>query len=365
MDPQGNRYQVRADSILPPGWSESGPPTSGNAGNLALHPPVSYADEAPSSPAVGPGQPLPPVQPNPYLAQQPQAPPAPAVPQYNAQPQQPTSTVPTYTSAQPPVQQQPQQSQGLTPGQSTFTPTNPLPPGKKALRHQSGYIVYVDQSTTPGPEFTEVQVAPTAPAAPQMYGQAAPSPYGQAPAYGAMPPQQPAPNPMLGGAQLPGGAGPITYQQLVTQGQQQNPVNTYQGQPQSYANQPQVSHLPPTWQQQLPYQPSQPQTQAPLAPGNNPYMMGGQPQQPVPIVRGTPPGKKWVADQSGLRYLVDQNTVIGGGMRELTPEEVNGPVQMMAPQQLQQQQMMMQQQQQQGGGGIGSAIGRFFGGLGR
>jgi hypothetical protein len=135
-----------------------------------------------------------------------------------------------------------------------------------------------------------------------------------------------------------------TYQQIASQAQ----ANTYQ-QPQTYNTTPQVPHIPPTWQQQLPYQPPRPQYQPPTGvPGQVPYgMQQGQPPAPMPVVRSTPPGKKWVADQNGMRYLVSEGTVVieGSGMREVTEEELNRPM-MMMPQQQQQQQ--------------GSAIGRFF-----
>ena len=76
-------------------------------------------------------------------------------------------------------------------------------------------------------------------------------------------------------------------------------------------------------------------------------MNQGYQPQPVPVVRSAPPGKKRVTDDSGLIYYVDEDTIVGPGMREVTDEEMNQPPA-----------FMMQQQQPQR---RGSFLGRLFG----
>ena len=307
QDQRGVRYMVSKDSALPPGWKEIPPPANPP---LAGVPPIQTYSTTPQT----------------YT---PQLPPT-ATSVSNAPP-----PVQTYVqSPQQPVYSAPMQ---LPPSYSPPQASSGLPPGKKKLRHQSGYIVIVDQNTTPGPEFTEVeQTVPSAPqgqptttyqfapplqqpyaAVPQTYGQPQVQPY-----------TQPAPAP----AYQPG--------QATAQ-----PPTVYQA-PQTYSAPPQLPYLPPTWQQQLPYQPPQPQYQTPPMPVQ-PYGVQ-QPPGPVPVIRTAPPGKKWVADQSGIRYLVNEDTIVleGSGMREVTEEELNRPM------------VMMPQQQQQ----RGSFLGRLFGG---
>lgn len=296
QDSRGARYQVSANATLPPGWVEIPAPA------MSSQPQVQV-------------QTLPAPAPNPNL-QQPQ----------------------TYSVGQPQVnlpreQVQPQSNlfhapnPNMTPYQmSAGAPGSGLPPGKKRLRHVSGYTVIVSESTTPGPEFTEIESS-SAPAAPQ----APPGPIGY-PAPPQAPPQQP----------------PQTYNMTQSYAPQQQPQ--YYQQPQTYNSSPQLPHVPPTWQQQLPYQPPQPQYQPP-APGQMPYPQPMQQQAPLPVVRKTPIGKKWVADQSGLRYLVDESTVVMPPMREVTEAELNQPM-YIGPQPGQQQQQPQ-----------GSAIGRFFQGL--
>ena len=298
QDSRGARYQVSAGATLPPGWVEIPAP--------ALSPQTQV-------------QTLPALAPNPSFAQ----------------PQ-------TYSGAQPQVnlprqQVQPQSnlyyapSPNVTPYQmSVGSPGTGLPPGKKRLRHVSGYTVIVSESTTPGPEFTEIESNPMAP--PPQASQ------GPVPGYAA--PQQAPMQPPQMYSGYP--------QQVPQQSQQQQPA--YYQQPQTYNSAPELPHVPPTWQQQLPYQPPQPQYQAPV-PGQAPYPQQMQQQAPLPVVRKTPTGKKWVADQSGLRYLVDESTVVMPPMREVTEAELTQPM-YIGPQPGQQQQQPQ-----------GSAIGRFFQGL--
>jgi hypothetical protein len=138
-----------------------------------------------------------------------------------------------------------------------------------------------------------------------------------------------------------GGAQPQTYSQI--------PMSSpYGQQPAQSAYQPSLSNVPPNMQRQLPYQPPTPPGMAPAqvpmyqqqAPAYGSYGQAGA----KPAVRSAPPGKKWVQQEGGMRYLVDQSTIPGPGFRELTDEEASKPIMIMSPQQQQQQ-----QPQQQGG----------------
>lgn len=293
QDSRGMRYQVSANATLPPGWVE-------------IPAPAQAPQPAQTIPAPAPNF----QQPQTYSGGQPALPlpPAPAP----VQPQAPNYYAPTPNAV---------------PYQMSVGSTG-LPPGKKRMRHRSGYTVIVSENTIPGPEFTEIESGPS-PAAPQA---------AQAPVQGYGVPQQ-APVQQL----------PQTYtgfpQTAPQQPASQQPM--YYQQPQTYNSAPQLPHVPPTWQQQLPYQPPQPQYQPPMPGQPMPYQQQMQ-QTPLPVVRKTPVGKKWVADQSGLRYLVDESTVVMPPMREVTEAELNQPV-YIGPQPGQQPQ--------------GSAIGRFFQGL--
>ena len=331
QDQKGLRYMVPTEAELPPGWSEV--PAPATMPEAAAAAPMAPADEVWAGPAAPTAEASPPAQPQIETPQTYQS-----VPQTYSQQQQPAPQ--TYPSAPQTYPQQPQPYPAPALQQPAYSapPTSTgIPPGKKKLRHSSGYIVIVDQSAIPGPDFTEVETsAPAQPTQPQTYGGAPPQTY-PAPAAQPYSPLPPVGAGAQGSPQMP------SYQQIASQAQ----ANTYQ-QPQTYNTSPQVPHIPPTWQQQLPYQPPRPQYQQPTGvPGQVPYGVQGQPSAPVPVVRSTPPGKKWVADQNGMRYLVSEDTIIveGSGMREVTEEELNRPM-MMMPQQQQQQQ--------------GSAIGRFF-----
>lgn len=162
--------------------------------------------------------------------------------------------------------------------------------GMKTIEDQSGYRIKVAKDSPIPPGFREVAAVAAQPAPPPGYGV----------------PQQMAP---------------------------QQQVPTYQSQPNVYSSAPSVPNVPPTWQQQLPYQPPAPTFQNPTGP----YMNQGMQPQPVPVVRSAPPGKKRVTDNSGLVYYVDQDTIIGPGMREVTEAEMNQPPAFMMQQQQPQQ----------------------------
>ncbi|MCK6495394.1 hypothetical protein L6Q85_03915 [bacterium] len=263
-----------------------------------------------------------------------------------SQPPQAAQTFSSPAFSQPVASQAPMNAYSPAPAASSGTP-----PGKKWMQHKSGYRVIVDQSTVPGPEFTEIPAPNTAPMA------AAPSPYQQpAQGYGMtaqpMAPQAGYSQPQTYSAPAATG-GPQTYSQIPMTGQM-TPAQPYQGSQQPLAN------LPPNMQRQLPYQPPTPPGVAPpQVPYQSAYagqMMGQGGGQPA--VRSAPPGKKWVQSENGMRYLVDRNTIPGPGFREISDEEASRPIMLSGPPPQQQQQQQQQQPQQ---GGFFS----FLGNLGR
>lgn len=248
---------------------------------------------------------------------------------------QPPQTFSSPAFSQPVASQAPMNSYASTPAASSGTP-----PGKKWMQHKSGYRVIVDQSTVPGPEFTDIPAPNSAPMA------AAPSPYQQPNQGYGMTTQPMAPQVGYNQPQTysaPSAGGPQTYSQIPMAGQM-TPSQPYQGSQQPLAN------LPPNMQRQLPYQPPTP---AGVAPPQIPYQSAyagpmGQAGAGQPAVRSAPPGKKWVQSDNGMRYLVERNTIPGPGFREISDEEASRPIMLSGPPPNQQQQQQ-QPQQQQGG----------------
>jgi hypothetical protein len=253
----------------------------------------------------------------------PQSAAAPAAPQSYSTPQTYSQSsaqyqMPSYTApAQPQL------------GASMPVATGGTPPGKKWMQHKSGYRVIVDASTMPGPEFKEIPPPATSPA-----------PSYPAPWTGPTQPVQTAQPSLM--AQGPGQ--PQTFSRIPVQ------PNPYQpGAPSTY-QQP-LGNLPLAAQRQLPYQPPTPAGVAP--PQMNyqaPVPSYGGFGQAQPAARSAPPGKKYVADSQGMRYLVDQSAIAGPGFRELTDAEASRPTMIMSPQMMQQQGGMQPQMMQQQGG---------------
>ncbi|MCA9441380.1 MAG: hypothetical protein KC964_11270, partial [Candidatus Omnitrophica bacterium] len=160
-----------------------------------------------------------------------------ATPQ-SSQPQMsaPQQMTPAYTPPNP-AQGYPQPPQQAATYYQPNQQTSIADDGMKTIEDQNGYRIKVAKDSPLPPGFREVSM------------------------------NQPAANPQ----QQPPGAG-------YAQQQQMQQVPTYQSQPNTYSSAPQVSNVPPTWRQQLPYQPPAPQFQNPTGP----YVNQGYQPQPVP-----------------------------------------------------------------------------------
>ncbi|NUN95043.1 MAG: hypothetical protein HUU16_02615 [Candidatus Omnitrophica bacterium] len=298
---------VPSDQNLGPGFREIQPPSSS-----AAAPSVATAPPAPVSAPVSSAQ----------TYSQPTSP-------------QPSGPAVAFSQAPAPYSQQSFSQPYSTP--LSQPQTQPSTAGKKWMQHKSGYRVIVDANTTPGPEFVEIPPPNTTMGTP----------------YGA--PQTPA-MPQASAFSQPQAAptGPQTYSQIPMSGgyTPARPMGT---------GAVALPNLPPNMQRQLPYQPptpagvppAQPTYQAPT--GYNPAYGTGQ----RPTVRSAPPGKKWVQQDNGMRFLVDANTIPGPGFRELTDEEASQPLRIMDPRMQQQQQQQPQQQ------GFGSGFRNWISNLGR
>jgi len=274
--------------------------------------------------------------PSPAIAAVPSPAPVVAQPSYQApvpstytQPQAPaTFTNPAFTQ-QPVIQAAPP---AYNMQQTPAVASAGVPAGKKWMQHKSGYRVIVDQNTVAGPDFVDIPPANTSPAAPPM--QPAYSPQQSQISYAPMGQQtQAVPPSAFSQPQryVPQGSqGPQTYSQIPIAGQA-TPSRPYAG------GQQQLSSVPPNLQRQLPYQPPVPPgMMAPQVPYQQPGQMGYGGAKPA--IRSAPPGKKWVQDSNGMRYLVTQDAIMTPGFRELTDEEASQPVMLSAPPQQQQQQ---------------------------
>lgn len=237
--------------------------------------------------------------------------------------QQPVAQAPQAWSAPQatagPAPSQPQTFQSIPTTGPSYSPPSPSTGAverKKWMQHKSGYRVVVSASTNPGPDFVEIPP----------------------PAGASMSPQPPSYQPVQSYQQ------PQSYSPQVAQTAPQT-FSAIPATPQT--GQQQLSNLPPNYQRQLPYQPPTPQgVQLPQMPARSTPTYGGyQTPGASPASPAVPPGKKYITDQQGMRYLVSADAVVGAGFRELTPEEATQPTRIMVTPQ------MMQQMQQQGGGG--------------